>query len=105
MQTEQVGVPETIDNRIRRIVLQCDYDEYTPGSYRGIVLDYGPAVSRFFTGNPYKDRLDAIKEAEEHGYEVMISSSWHNMMTDAVKHFVSPESNGFTPDGSKETGG
>ena len=68
--------------------LGCDYDEFKPETYRGITLDFEDYPARYYSGRPYADRYLAEEQAKKRGYTVIISSSWDNMVTDAMRYFV-----------------
>jgi hypothetical protein len=76
--------------------LRCDYDEYDPYSYRGVVLDIyeggyspeaKPETKRFDTGHPLRDKNKAIEDARMIG-DLKVMSSWDNFVSDVMTEFT-----------------
>lgn len=76
--------------------LRCDYDEFDPFSYRGVILEVYPdgfgkgesTESLFNSGHPMRDKNEAIEQARHLNAKLSVTSSWDNFMSDALNEIV-----------------
>lgn len=73
--------------------LICDYDEFNPMSYRGVVLEitdnetFGDKL-RFKSFHPARDKNAAMEAARLRGAKVRVMSSWDNFVSDSLQYIA-----------------
>jgi hypothetical protein len=77
-----------------KAIIVCDYDEFDPYSYRGVVARIISVISSedhekaFFSKSPLRDKNAAIEYAKSLGARISVSSSWDNFLSDALMEIV-----------------
>jgi hypothetical protein len=74
------------------IIINADYDENTPGSYRGVVIEFPHEDERITVKSnyPLNDVETAIQIAElyKESYSISIASSVDNLKSDMQRFFI-----------------